>query len=58
MKLKLNKKKIKNLSNDSHKLQQEMTPQVAGGIYYSRAGQFGCGSWMFCELPTEAKNKM
>ncbi|SFD69536.1 hypothetical protein [Pseudoalteromonas denitrificans] len=32
MKLKLNKKKLKNLSKDSAALPVEMTPQVGGGI--------------------------
>ncbi|WDE02111.1 MULTISPECIES: hypothetical protein [Thalassomonas] len=32
MKLKLNKKKLKNLSKDKKSLPAEMTPQVAGGI--------------------------
>jgi len=31
MKLKLNKKKIKNLSKDRKSLPAEMTPQIAGG---------------------------
>ncbi|WDE02747.1 MULTISPECIES: hypothetical protein [Thalassomonas] len=31
MKLKLNKKKLKNLSKDKKSLPAEMTPQVAGG---------------------------
>ncbi|WP_170940666.1 hypothetical protein [Pseudoalteromonas sp. NBT06-2] len=31
MKLKLNKKKIKNLSKDNHALPAEMTPKIAGG---------------------------
>jgi hypothetical protein len=31
MELKLNKKKLKNLSNDNAALPAEMTPQVAGG---------------------------
>ena len=31
MKLKLNKKKIKSLSNDNKAIPAEMTPQVAGG---------------------------
>ena len=34
MKLKLNKKKIKNLSKDKHSLPANMTPQVAGGILW------------------------
>ncbi|CAH9058039.1 hypothetical protein PSECIP111951_01789 [Pseudoalteromonas holothuriae] len=52
MKLKLNKKKIKNLTNDVNELPKDMTPQVAGG-FYSRRGQFGCGSWWRCQNPTE-----
>lgn len=31
MKLKLNKKKLKNLSNDITELPREMTPNIAGG---------------------------
>jgi hypothetical protein len=31
MKLKLNKKKLKNLSKDRKSLPAEMTPQIAGG---------------------------
>jgi hypothetical protein len=31
MKLKLNKKKLKNLSNDNQKLPSNLTPQIAGG---------------------------
>ncbi|SFD57486.1 hypothetical protein [Pseudoalteromonas denitrificans] len=33
MKLKLNKKKLKNLSKDHQALPSDMTPQVGGGIY-------------------------
>ncbi|SFD67403.1 hypothetical protein [Pseudoalteromonas denitrificans] len=43
MKLKLNKKKIKNLSNDNKKIPAEMTPLIAG------AGTTGCDEWA---LPT------
>ncbi|WP_281560218.1 hypothetical protein [Thalassomonas sp. RHCl1] len=32
MKLKLNKKKLKNLSQDKKRLPAEMTPQVGGGL--------------------------
>lgn len=32
MKLKLNKKKLKNLSNDNKALPADMTPQVAAGV--------------------------
>ncbi len=32
MKLKLNKKKIKNLSQDNKALPAEMTPKIAGGL--------------------------
>ncbi|SFD37288.1 hypothetical protein [Pseudoalteromonas denitrificans] len=32
MKLKLNKKKIKNLSQDKQSLPAAMTPQIAGGV--------------------------
>lgn len=32
MKLKLNKKKLKNLSKDNKALPENMTPKVAGGI--------------------------
>ena len=34
MKLKLNKKKIKNLSKDRKSIPAEMTPQIAGGGYF------------------------
>ena len=33
MELKLNKKKLKNLSNDNAVLPAEMTPQIAGGTF-------------------------
>ncbi|WDE04321.1 hypothetical protein SG34_023725 [Thalassomonas viridans] len=33
MKLKLNKKKLKNLSQDKKSLPAEATPQVGGGIF-------------------------
>ncbi|NOU49922.1 hypothetical protein HG263_05145 [Pseudoalteromonas sp. JBTF-M23] len=56
MKIKLNKKKVKNLSLDSKTMVKDLTPQVAGGIYYSRRGQLGCGSWFACENPTDARN--
>lgn len=32
MKLKLNKKKLKNLSNDNKALPVDMTPMIAGGL--------------------------
>ena len=35
VKLKLNKKKLKNLSKDKKDLPAEMTPQVAGGFNWS-----------------------
>ena len=38
MKLKLNKKKIKNLSKDNKTLPADMTPQIAGGF-----SAYGCG---------------
>jgi len=49
MKLKLNKKKIKNLSKDNKALPVDMTPQIGGGqrqrppIFYSIFG--GCDPW-------------
>ncbi len=33
MKLKLNKKKLKNLSKDNNALPADMTPKIAGGNY-------------------------
>ena len=38
MKLKLNKKKLKNLSNDASALPADMTPQVAGGGTVAKGG--------------------
>ncbi|MFT4928427.1 MAG: hypothetical protein ACI8WB_004546, partial [Phenylobacterium sp.] len=35
MKLKLNKKKIKNLSKDNNVLPADMTPHIAGGATYT-----------------------
>ncbi|WDE12124.1 hypothetical protein [Thalassomonas haliotis] len=45
MKLKLNKKKLKNLSDDKKALPENMTPQVGGG-YTTRPW-----TW-YCEEPT------
>ncbi|SFD71559.1 hypothetical protein [Pseudoalteromonas denitrificans] len=42
MKLKLNKKKLKNLSNDNKTLPAEMTPNVAGAGRPTRTCN-GCG---------------
>jgi len=43
MKLKLNKKKLKNLSKDSNILPADMTPQVGGG---------GHSDWCGPDMPT------
>lgn len=48
MKLKLNKKKIKNLSKDQKALPNDMTPQVAGGrVFESPTGGGDCQSNAF-----------
>ncbi|SFD19964.1 hypothetical protein [Pseudoalteromonas denitrificans] len=53
MKLKLNKKKLKNLSKDNNALPADMTPQVGGGRYThvcrntlncNRLSEDGCAS--------------
>ena len=47
MKLKLNKKKLKNLSKDSNVLPADMTPQVGGGtdlLSLQCNGTIGCGN--------------
>ncbi|SFD34478.1 hypothetical protein [Pseudoalteromonas denitrificans] len=36
MKLKINKKQLKNLSEDKRSLPREMTPQVVGGCVHCR----------------------
>lgn len=51
MKLKLNKKKIKNLSKDTKAIPVELTPQVAGGYMDAPRTMF-CGQtdnncWIF-----------
>jgi len=54
MKLKLNKKKLKNLSRDSKALPSELTPQVGGaGDFYTPecAGTYSrndCPSFKYC----------
>ena len=55
MKLKLNKKKLKNLSRDNNVVPAEMTPQIAGGTLddLRPACQFtfinsGCYMTMYC----------
>ena len=35
MKLKLNKKKMKSLTNDNKTIPAEATPQIAGGTFFS-----------------------
>ncbi|SFD34502.1 hypothetical protein [Pseudoalteromonas denitrificans] len=45
MKLKLNKKKLKNLSKDSNSLPLGMTPHVGGGKNYSD----NCESDLYCQ---------
>ncbi|MBE0368563.1 hypothetical protein J8L98_24270 [Pseudoalteromonas sp. MMG013] len=47
MKLKLNKKKVKNLSRDIKAIANDMTPQVAAG-----AGNWFTQERDFCEAPT------
>ncbi|SFD18222.1 hypothetical protein [Pseudoalteromonas denitrificans] len=44
MKIKLNKKKLKNLSKDTQSLPVNMTPQIAGGntIGHSQGSPFKC----------------
>jgi hypothetical protein len=54
MKLKLNKKKIKSLSNDNKAIPADMTPQVAGGVTSRPCGpmthdyQYTCGIGHTC----------
>ncbi|WDE02112.1 MULTISPECIES: hypothetical protein [Thalassomonas] len=55
MKLKLNKKKLKNLSKDHKSLPAEMTPQVGGGInqqelpVHSQGGRYCASDIMDCK---------
>ena len=50
MKLKLNKKKLKNLSKDHQSLPADITPQIGGGLDKERKPPFhsiwgGCDPW-------------
>ncbi|SFD60173.1 hypothetical protein [Pseudoalteromonas denitrificans] len=56
MKLKLNKKKLKNLSKDFKAVPKEMTPQVGGGTLQPTdshmtffGGRENCGIWAWTE---------
>ncbi len=49
MKLKLNKKKLKNLSKDNKVLPMEMTPQIGGG-----RGQGVCSGNVRCQMAAQA----
>ena len=58
MKLKLNKKKLKNLSKDNQVLPNDMTPEVGGGMAYQvpNLSEF-CHSQTGCTLQCNSNNE-
>ncbi|MBE0366468.1 hypothetical protein J8L98_13420 [Pseudoalteromonas sp. MMG013] len=52
MKIKLNKKSLKQLDNSQHTLAKELTPQAAGGQYASSPYNAGCMSYQGLTCPT------